>query len=237
MIRRENIHITGTTEIFPDRATAGKRLTHHIQSLLNTSEEPHTSSNTVVLGVPRGGVIVAAEVAQALNLPLDLVVTRKLRAPNQENLVIGAVTERGKVFLNKPVVDALAISDELVQSEINHEHQLIQEAVSAYRTVLPATKLANKTIILIDDNVMTGATMFATLRGLWAERPQQIILAVPVGPNETLSVLSNFADHIITLKALPGPFGHMSDHYDDTSGAEKEDVLALLQTVVATPFP
>jgi putative phosphoribosyl transferase len=230
MLRRENVLITNYSEPFDGRTSAGYALVDAIQSCLQKKDL--VNEDLVVLGVPRGGIMVAAPVAEKLSLPLDFVVTRKLRIQNHDDLVIGAVTERGRVFLNKPVIDALDISSELIQQEINREKEEIHLSVAAYRSVLPANELAGKTIIIVDDNVITGSTMFATLRGLWAERPNNIILAVPIAPRNTIMALSEFADFVVALKAPAENFTCMGDYYLNYDEVQENDVVSVLKSFV-----
>lgn len=231
MLRRENVLITGYSDPFKDRLSAGRGLVDPVRNCLH--KKGWLNDGIVVLGLPRGGVMVAAPVAEELEVPLDFVVTRKLRSQNQNDLVIGAVTERGRVFLNKPVIDALSISNETIQAEIDLEKEEIRRSVAAYRSVLPANDLAGKTVVIVDDNVVTGSTMFATLRGVWAERPNNIVLAVPVAPRGTIMALSEFADYVIALKAPADNFTSMKDYYTRYNPLEEEDVVSVLKTYVA----
>ncbi len=233
MLRRENVLITGYQNLFHDRGAAGQALVGPVKNFL--MERSWLDEDVVVLGLPRGGVLVAAPLAERLGRPFDFVVTRKLRSPRQQDLVIGAVTERGRVFLNRPVIDALGISEELIQTEIEKEQLEIKSSVASYRSVLAATDLAGKTVIVADDNVITGSTMFATLRGLWAERPRNIVLAVPVAPRDTIMALSEFADYVIALKAPANGFTCMKDYYEIYSEVTEVDVLRTLKESVRQP--
>lgn len=230
MLQRENVLIVGEKERFADRHAAGYMLAPYVADQIAHYHVP--PEEVVVFGLPRGGMAVAAPIAEALGKPLDFVVTRKLHAPHQRNLVIGAVTERGRAFLNKPVIDALRIPDSFVQEEITREQYAINNSVAAYRQILPASELAGKTVIVADDNVITGSTMFATLRGLWAERPNRIILALPVAPRETLMALGDFADFIIALRAPTGTFNSMKDYFESYDELTEQDVRGMLQELV-----
>ncbi len=230
MLQRENVSIIGEKERFINRQAAGEMLAPYVVKQLRRYNA--TPDETVVLGLPRGGMAVAAPIAEELGRPLDFVVTRKLYAPQQRNLVIGAVTERGRAFLNKPVIDALSISDTFVQDEIAREQYALNNSVAAYRRIFPASDLAGKTIIVADDNVITGSTMFATLRGLWAERPHRIILALPVAPREPLMALGEFADYIIALRAPTGTFNSMRDYFEEYNELTEQDVREMLQEMV-----
>ncbi len=229
MLQRENVLIVGEKQPFVNRQTAGASLASHVAdhiAQLNLED-------VIVLGLPRGGMVVASPIAQALGRPLDFVITRKLLAPHQPQLAIGAVTERGRAFLNKPVIDALGVTDDYIQTAIEDERLEIKASTAAYRAIIPATNLAGKTIIVADDNVITGSTMFATLRGLWAERPNNIILAIPVGPRDTLMALGDFADFVIALRAPTQSFTSMKDYYETYNEVTESDVINILQNFVA----
>lgn len=230
MLQRENVRIVGHHERFANRHATGQLLAPHVAQYI----QQHQFSEIVVLGLPKGGIVVAAPIAQALGVPLDFVVTRKLLAPHQPQLAIGAITDPGRAFLNKPVIDALSISEAYIQEEIEREKQAIATATAAYRSVLPSTSLAGKTIIVADDNVVTGSTMFATLRGLWAERPNNIILALPIAPRDTLMALGDFADYAIALQAPARSFTHMQDYYEEFAEVTEQDVVNILHQFVTT---
>ncbi|MDA0242793.1 MAG: phosphoribosyltransferase family protein [Chloroflexi bacterium] len=226
---RPNVHIINHAGRFASRRVAGEILATHVAAHVRA----HNLENIVVLGLPKGGIVVAAPIAHALGVPLDFVVTRKLFAPHQPQLAIGAITDPGRAFLNKPVIDALGITDAYIEEEIEREKQEIQMATAAYRSVLPSTSLVGKTVIVADDNVITGSTMFATLRGLWAERPNNIVLAIPIAPRDTLISLSEFADSMIALQAPANSFSSMVDYYDEYEPVTDQDVMAILHQFVA----
>ena len=229
MLQRENVRIVGYDGRFPSRHCAGESLAVAVASYLQNQP----TAEVVVLGLPRGGIVVAAPIARALGVPLDFVVTRKLLAPNQPQLAIGAITDPGRAFLNKPVIEAMGISEAHIRQEIEHAKGEIRTATAAYRSVLPSTSLVGKTVIVADDNVVTGSTMFATLRGLWAERPNNIILAIPIAPRDTLMALGDFADYVITLQAPARSFTSMVDYYDEYHPVTDDDVVAILHQFVS----
>lgn len=226
MLRRENVYIVGDKARFANRQAAGERLAYFVSEHVREQK----LENVVVLGLPKGGIVVAAPIAQTLGVPLDFVITRKLLSPHQTQLAIGAVTERGRAFLNKPIIEALSIGEEYIQKEIEHEQEEIKRFTAAYRSVMPATELTGKTVIVADDNVITGSTMFATLRGLWAERPNHIILALPVAPRDTLMSLGDFADYCIALRAPAESFTSMKDYFEEFPEVTDKDVTQILQT-------
>lgn len=225
MLQRENVLIVGDKQRFANRQAAGALLAPHVKNRLCDVD----MTDVVVLGLPRGGMVVAAPIAHELGVRLDFVITRRLLAPNQPALAIGAVTERGRVFLNKPVIDALGVTQSYIDAAIEAEQQEIQASTAVYRSIVPPVDLAGKVVVLVDDNVVTGSTMFATLRGLWAERPNRIILAIPIAPRDTLMALGDFADCIIALRAPADSFTKMDDYYDEFGQTTEEEVVNLFQ--------
>jgi predicted phosphoribosyltransferase len=183
----------------------------------------------VVIGLPRGGVVVAAAIARPLGGWLDILVPRKIGAPGQPELALGAVTERGRVFLNRSIVEALDVPDEYLEGEIERKRREIAERVHAYRAILPPAQLAGRTVILADDGVATGATMFAAIEAVRLEEPAELIVALPVGPAETLFDMSQSADRVLALAAPIGYFGGVSAYYVDFGQVQDGEVLAILR--------
>lgn len=225
---KENLCVSNNTSAFDDRTHAGKLLVPMLNELLERRPE---LSYGVVVGVPRGGVVVAAQVAKALSLPLDIMVTGKVMAPGNNNIVIGAVTERGRVFINQPVVRALGLDNHDVEAQVEQVREEIKSVSYGYRQVIPRSDLSEKTVFIIDDNVVTGATMFATLRGLWAERPASIVVALPVAPAATLNALTDFADEVIALHAPTLLTDTIESYYENIEDVSKKKVIEILKSV------
>lgn len=225
---RNNVFICNRPIPFENRVTVGQALgdvvAQHVEN--KGIEEP------VVLGLPRGGMVVAAQVSERLLAPMNFMVTRKLHAPFRRDLVIGAVTESGRSFLNKPVIDALNVSDEYIQSEIAREQSEIQASTAAYRSILPALDIHGRNVILVDDNVITGSTMFASLRALWAEHPKNVIVAAPVASRDVLLALSEFADNVLALHATSKPIENMEHFYEEFGTVTDDQVIDLLHSLV-----
>ena len=206
--------------IFRDRRDAGQQLATRLQFLGG-------QSNVIVLGIPRGGVVVSAEVARALNTPLDVFIARKLGAPFNPELAIGAVTSTGDVLLDDELVRDLRISDAVIEHEVEHQRKEIERRLGMYRQGRALLDVKNKTVVLIDDGIATGSTVLASLRSLRKQEPTRLILAVPVAPAETLKRLKRECDQAIVL-AMPEPFfavGRFYLMFDQTSDGE---VVALL---------
>jgi len=206
---------------FHDRREAGQLLAKELASLRD-------QKNLIVLGVPRGGVVVAYEVAKGLRAPLDVYITRKIGAPYNPELAIGAVASDGTLVLDQNLIEHLGVSDDYVQTETERQRKEIERRLVAYRGSRPEPELQDKIVILVDDGVATGATILASLRAIKQRKPAQLILAVPVGPADTIHMLSQEADRVVCLYT-PEIFWAVGAFYaifDQTSDAE---VIHLLQ--------
>jgi len=182
----------------------------------------------VVLGVPRGGIVVAREIAHALQADLDMVLAHKLGAPGNPELAIGAVCEDGKLFLDEEISSYMGVDDDYIKREKSRQLQEIARRVKRYRSVLPKIPLAGRVAIVTDDGVATGATMQAALWAVRQENPKKIVAALPVGPQETLEKLSRDADETICLQAPPF-FSAISQFYSYFNQVEDEELLEILQ--------
>ncbi|MEM8861807.1 MAG: phosphoribosyltransferase family protein [Chloroflexota bacterium] len=217
-----------TTSVFENRTHAGQLLVPMLQDLLDRKPE---FSYGVIVGVPKGGVVVAAQVAKELNMPLDIMVTGKIMAPGGSNIVIGAVTERGRIFINQPVVRALGLNELDIEPEVEKVKDEIKSIANEYRQVIPRSDLSEKTVFIIDDNVVTGATMFATLRGLWAERPASVVVALPVAPAQTLNALTDFADEVVALQAPTRLTEDIENYYTTKKDVNQQHVMEILRSL------
>ncbi len=184
--------------------------------------------NTIALGLPRGGVPVAAEVAQALNLPLDIVVVRKLGTPWHEEMAMGAIASGGVRILNEDLIQALNISQSEIKAVIEQEQQELQRRESAYRDDRPMPDLNDKTVILIDDGTATGSTMKAAIRGVKQHNPAQVVVALPVGSEEACKEIGQTVDELTCLM-IPKNFGGVGAWYDRFNQTRDEEVRHLLQ--------
>jgi len=207
--------------MFKDRADAGRQLAARLLHL--KAEKP------VVLGLPRGGVVVAAEVARALDAPLDVLVVRKIGAPHQEELAIGAVCDAGGMLrvLNHELVSALGVNDAFVEIVSREQYAEVKRRLTMYRGNRPGVPIEHRTVIVVDDGIATGATVHAAMRALAQGRPRKRVLAVPVAPPETLRELASEVDELICLES-PHNFravGQFYEHFEQTTDAE---VVALV---------
>lgn len=182
----------------------------------------------VILGIPRGGIILADKIARHFNAELDIVLTRKIRAPHNPELAVGAVSEDGNLYLNKPIVTALGLSDDYIEQEKALQLNTIRQRKVRYRHVLEKVPLTDKVIILTDDGVATGATMQAAIWATRTESPQKLILALPVAPRDTLKQLARDVDETICLCA-PSNFRAISQFYTYFEQVDDAKVVNVLK--------
>ncbi|UCC77331.1 MAG: phosphoribosyltransferase [Anaerolineales bacterium] len=205
---------------FRDRREAGQLLAEELSSLRGTQD-------LIILGIPRGGVVVAYEVAKALSAPLDVYITRKIGAPFNPELAVGAVASGGTLVLDHDLIARVGASDDYIQTETERQRQEIERRMAAYRGARSAPDLQAKTVILVDDGVATGATVLASLRAIKQHQPARLILAVPVGPPDTIRLLSQEADRVVCL-FTPEVFWAVGSFYsvfDQTTDAEVVQLL------------
>ena len=205
---------------FPNRAEAGRQLAEKLESYIGRD-------NVIVLGLPRGGVPVAYEVAKRLRAPLDVFIVRKLGVPGFEELAAGAIASGGVRVLNEDAVRAIPYASEAIEAVTAKETSELQRREQIYREGRPAPELRDKVVILVDDGVATGATMRAAVKALRQRSAAEIIVAVPVGPPDTCEELAREADEAICLRTPPF-FQAVGQYYDDFSQTSDDDVRDLL---------
>jgi putative phosphoribosyl transferase len=203
-----------------NRRQAGKELA---QKLLNFKDQ----SNVIVLALPRGGVPVAYEVAITLNVPLDILLVRKLGLPAQEELAIGAIASGGIRILNQTIIRALKIDETVINRVAARELDELQRREKAYRGDRPALPIQDRTVILIDDGLATGASMLAAIHAVIAQYPARTIVAVAVAAPQAIDLLKTEVDEIFFVMA-PDPFEGVGKWYDDFSQTTDEEVRFLL---------
>ena len=206
---------------FADRADAGRRLAQALSDLKGRAD-------LLILAVPRGGVEVGAEVARALQAPLDVFIARKIGAPGNPELAIGAVAADGATVLDEGLVASLGVPASYVQQATDRERTEIERRLRAYRGDRPAPQISGRTVVLVDDGVATGATTLAAVRALRRQNPRELILAVPVGPPDTIAVLRREVDRAVVLET-PEPFWAVGAFYQRFDQTPDERVMELLR--------
>lgn len=206
-------------QAFLDRQDAGRRLAAKLHSC--ALELP------IVLGLPRGGVPVAYEIARALEAPLDVWIARKVGVPSQPELGLGAVAEGGFVQLNEEILDHVALPERQLAELVKREQREVLEQAGRLRGHRPPPDLHDRTVILVDDGVATGATVRAAIRSIRAQSPKAIVLAVPVAAPATLQALASEVDRVVCVR-VPPDFGAVGSWYIDFDQVSDDEVVHLL---------
>jgi putative phosphoribosyl transferase len=205
---------------FPNRTEAGRQLAEKLIKYAGRAD-------VIVLGLPRGGVPVAFEVAQRLGVPLDVFLVRKLGVPGFEELAVGAIASGGVRVLNEDVMRAIPNVDEVIESVTARETAELERREQTYRDGRPAPELRDRVVILVDDGLATGATMRAAVKALRQRGVAKIVVAVPVGPPDTCREFEDEADETICASA-PEFFQAVGQYYEDFSQTSDEEVRELL---------
>lgn len=206
--------------LFFNRQDAGKQLARKLQQY-------YQAANTVVVGLPRGGVVTAAVVAKNLQLPLDIIVTRKLGAPNNEELAIGAITEEGAPILNQPLADALGVDADYLAVVVKQQQLEARRRLRCFRKCCPVIHLHRKTVVLVDDGLATGYTMLAAIASAKAKGAKKIIVAVPVAPPDVVKEMRTQVDDVVTV-ATPEWFGAIGTFYQEFDQVTDQEVEQIL---------
>lgn len=205
---------------FADRVEAGRRLAGRLAVLVGT--------DAVVLALPRGGVPVGAEVARALDAPLDVAVVRKLGVPYQPELAMGAVGEEGSRVVNDEVVKVAGVDPATLAAVEERERQEVARRARRYRAGLPAVPLVGRTVVVVDDGLATGSTARAACQVARARGAARVVLAVPVAPPATVAQLAADVDQVVALE-MPEGFVAVGQWYERFDQTSDEEVTALLE--------
>jgi putative phosphoribosyl transferase len=211
---------------FRDRREAGRRLVTRLQPY---RDQPRT----IVLGLPRGGVVPAAEIAAALGLPLDVIISRKLGAPGNPEFAIGAIAEGGEAYLNEEGLAATRASRRYLDQEIARQRSEIRQRQKRFRRGRALALPERATVILVDDGVATGSTVIAAIRALRQQHVQRLVLAIPVAPPDTVALLRGMVDELVVL-ATPMLFWAVGAFYGEFPQVSDEEVCELLATAAQT---
>jgi len=208
---------------FRDRADAGKYLAELLQKYAGDSD-------TLVLGLPRGGVVVAFEVARGLGAPMDIFLVRKLGVPGYEELAVGAIASGGILVINQDVAQSIRISQARIEEIATKEAKELKRREQAYRGNRPPIEVEGRTIIIVDDGLATGATMRAAVDALRKHNPHKIVVAVPVASLEACEEFRTKVDDIV-CGITPEYFNAVGAWYDDFGQTSDEEVIHLLREI------
>ncbi|MDD5712305.1 MAG: phosphoribosyltransferase [Smithellaceae bacterium] len=207
-------------KIFANREEAGKRLAPLLSQF--------ATKDAIVLALPRGGVVVGYEIASAYNLPLDVIIPRKIGAPDNPELAIGAVAEDGTTILNERIVNYMNVPESYIKRQSALEVAEIGRRLKLYRGEASYPELKNRQVIIVDDGIATGYTMRAALASARKRGAKSVVMAVPVGPPSTLQELEESADHIV-CPLTPESFYAIGQFYGDFTQTTDEEVIDLLK--------
>ncbi|HNK15349.1 MAG TPA: phosphoribosyltransferase [Nitrospira sp.] len=206
--------------MFKNREEAGELLVQELAAFRN-------DSSAILLALPRGGVVVAFQLSLALHLPLDVLITRKIGAPGNPEYALGAVSETGAVYWNREALSGLALTDRDLTAAVHAQQQEVARRVALYRQGRLFPPLKDRTVILVDDGLATGATFFASVATARQAHPRRVIGAVPVGPRSTVEHARAIVDQLVVLR-VPDPFYAVGNFYRDFEQVEDREVLQYL---------
>ena len=206
---------------FRDRQQAGMLLAHELTEYAG-------ADGLIVLGIPRGGVPVAFEIAKELHAPLDIFLSRKLGVPGQEELAFGAIAAGDGRFLDEQVIEAAGITPQEIEEVTRATAAKLQERAQLYRSGRPPLSIAERTVILVDDGIATGASIYAAICALREMKPIRLIVAVPVAPRSTCNWLRPFTDGLVVL-CMPEHFYAVGQFYNEFSQVSDDEVIELLK--------
>lgn len=212
--------------MFQNRVDAGRQLARKLACYANRED-------VLVLGIPRGGVPVAFEAAQALHAPLDVLLVRKLGVPGERELAMGAIASGGARILNRRLIAELGVTKGQLEETIAEQEAELQRREELYRGVRPGIPIQGKTIILVDDGIATGSSMLAAIEALRTLQPKKIVVAVPVAPTHADTDIGNVADEFICVDQ-PEEFYGIGQFYQDFSQTQDSEVRVLLERSART---
>jgi putative phosphoribosyl transferase len=213
---------------FKDRITSAGILGESLKDKIKTEER----KSTIVLGIPRGGVIAADVVARKLSCKLDIIISRKLTDPDNKEQAIGAITEDGTTYVNQQLISDLQISSGYLEEEKSHQLEEIKRRTALYvgGDYIREDNFNNKTVIVVDDGAATGATVIAAARSIRNRfRPKRLIIALPVAPKETVRLLKQEADLVEVVTSPSNYFHAVGQYYQDFNPVEDEQVKEILR--------
>jgi predicted phosphoribosyltransferase len=232
--QNNNDNTTDNSPLFADRKHAATLLSEKIKVLLKKTlvdavDSKQKQQQLVVLAIPRGGVITGDVIASALDAKLDVIVSRKIGAPYNPELAIGAVMHDGTFFPNADIIEMLRIPNEYIREQVSIQIKEIERRLILFRGANKRNyyEIDGKTIILVDDGIATGATVFACINWLKRQNPRNLVLAVPVAPRDTFNKLRQQIDKVVVLYA-PMLFGSVGAFYRDFSQVSDDKVVEIM---------
>jgi predicted phosphoribosyltransferase len=207
--------------VFRDRTDAGRRLAEELQK--------YVQDNPIVLALPRGGVPVGYEISKALGIPMDVIVARKIGAPSNPELGIGAISEEDVMILDQPTIRLLGFTDGEIKYITGLEQQELKRRIELYRNNKPLPPLHNRTVILVDDGLATGVTAKAAIKSLLKLRPKKLVYAVPVCAQDTAEAIRHYVDEFICLYS-PYELSAIGLYYQDFDQVTDKEVTDILKT-------
>ncbi|TEB17833.1 putative phosphoribosyl transferase [Pelotomaculum sp. FP] len=206
--------------IFRNRAEAGRQLAEKLAGFIER--------DALVLAVPRGGVVIAAEIVRMLNLNIDLIIPRKIGAPHNPEVAIGAVTQDGTTLFEPRLIELLGISRGELEDRVAYELEEIRRRMTLYGAGRNIGKSGGRQLIVVDDGVATGYTMQAALRSARSYGPKELVLAIPVAPRDTLELLEKEVDRTVCLM-VPEDFYAVGQFYENFEQTEDEEVMEIMR--------
>jgi len=213
---RESLNRT----LFRDRVEAGNKLGEVLKKTVK--------GDAVVLAIPRGGVVVASEVADALGVPLDVIVTRKISPPGEPEYALGAVTQEGEVILDRQAAESLGAGRDYLEAEVARKREEVRERTKKFRGDRPFPSLEGKVVVVVDDGIATGSSVGAAVMSLKKMKPKEIVVAIPVSPRDAVETLSDDGYRVVCLQT-PGPFFSIGEFYGDFEQVEDDEVRRILE--------
>ena len=207
--------------LFHDRNEAGLFLAKSLAAF-------HKDPNAIVVGLARGGVVLAYEIAKALSLAMHIVVPRKIGAPGNHELAIGSIMENGEGVFNAPLIQMLGVSQEYIATEVKKEMAVAKKRQALYQQETSMLSIQNRTVLLVDDGIATGFTMLGALKVMQKEGAKRIIVIAPVASTEAIDLLNDVADEVICPYILDD-FLSVGNHYAIFNQTEDEEVVRLIQ--------
>jgi putative phosphoribosyl transferase len=206
--------------LFRDRVEAGKKLADALKEF--------KGKDVVILGIPRGGVVVANEVAKALGAPLDVVVTRKIEAPGEPEYALGAVTQEGDILMDRLAAESLGASQAYIDDQVRKKREEVKERMRRFRGDTPYPELRGKVVVIVDDGIATGSSVSAAVVSIKSRKPDAVVVAVPLAPADAVETLSRDGYRVVCLET-PGPFLAIGEFYDDFEQVEDGEVKRILE--------